>query len=123
MALAVRGSFDALARLIMESQDYPVLHFSQMAEFASALKALPAQVLEHDYSYEAFGSWSMAVRYRGVPLRVVFDGKDGHVSVQRSASRNAPYVWEAPTWEQAVGPDALRLRDLVEVVRTIAAAG
>jgi hypothetical protein len=108
----------------MESQDYPVLHFSRMAEFASALKALPAQVLEHDYSYEAFGSWSMVVRDRCVLLRVIFDGKQRHVAVQRSTSRKAPYVWETPGWEQAVGPeDGSLLRVLVEAVRTSAMAG
>lgn len=109
----------------MEPQDYPVLHFSHMAEFASALKALPAQILQHDYSYEAFGSWSMAVRYQGIPLRVVFDGRERYVSVQRSTSRKAPYTWEAPAWELAVGPeeDGSLLRVLVEAVRTCATAG
>jgi hypothetical protein len=107
----------------MEPQDDPVLHLSRMAEFASALRALPAQVLEHNYSYEAFGSWSVVLRYQGVPLRVVFDGKERHVSVQRSPSSRAPYEWEDPTWDRAVGPeDGSLWQDLVEAVRTSATA-
>ena len=45
----------------MEAQEHPIRHFARITELAAALKSLPAQVLERSYSYEAFGSWSLAV--------------------------------------------------------------
>ena len=107
----------------MDPQDYPIRHFSQMAEFATELKSLSAHVLDHGYSYDAFGSWSAIVRYRGVPARVMFDGKEGELLVQRSASTNAPYDWEAPCWQRAVrsGED-LPTREIVDAIRSVAAA-
>ena len=107
----------------MKSREHAVLHFSFMAEFTSALKALPAEVLGHAYSYEAFGSWSMVVRCQGVPLRIAFDGKDRRISTQRSTTPKAPYLWEAPMSEQMVDPEDRNLLGiLVAAVRTGATA-
>jgi hypothetical protein len=39
----------------MEPQDYPIAHFEGMSRLARAMKALPAQILEHQYHSEAFG--------------------------------------------------------------------
>lgn len=77
----------------MESQDYPIRHFDQMGRFATALKALPAQVLDHSYSYESFGSWTVTIRYKGWPLRLVFDGRDQEFCLERSTGHKPPYVW------------------------------
>jgi hypothetical protein len=108
----------------MDEQDYPIRHFVWMGEFAAELKSLPAQILDHDYSYESFGSWSAIVRHRGVPFRVLFDGKDGKLLVQRSTSPNAPYAWEAPSWQRVIRPgDDLAAREMADAVRSVASAG
>jgi hypothetical protein len=65
-----------------------------MVQFATALKQLPAQVLEHTYSYSAMGTWTTTLRFRGIPLRVLFDGREGEVRLERSASRKPPYDWQ-----------------------------
>lgn len=83
----------------MESQDYPRRHFDEMSRFTTILKALPAQVLDHAYSYESFGSWTVTIRYKGAPLRLVFDGRDNAYTLDRSASQKPPYLW-AQVWRQ-----------------------
>lgn len=40
----------------MDEQDYPIRHFQEMTSLARTLKAVPAQVLAYNYSYESFGS-------------------------------------------------------------------
>jgi hypothetical protein len=77
----------------MDAQDYPLQHFDLMRAITVALKPLPAQVLDHEYLYEVFGSWTLVVRHRGVPLRIVFDGKDRYCSIGRSATAKRPYQW------------------------------
>ncbi len=47
-----------------------------MARAAAVLKPLSAQVLEHSYQYEVFGSWYTTIRCRGRVFRVVFDGRE-----------------------------------------------
>lgn len=86
----------------MESQGYPVEHFKQMTELATALKDLPGQVLEHQYSYEAFGSWWTTVRHQGVSYRIVLDGRDGRASIEYS-SAGAVGPWDRTLWERSLG--------------------
>jgi hypothetical protein len=88
----------------MDSQDYPISHFDQMGRLAAGLKAVAAQVLEHTYSYESFGSWAMIIRYRGQPFRVLFDGKEYEYLLERSTSREQPYRWQPPSWQKRVSP-------------------
>ena len=88
----------------MDSQDYPIRHFQQVAELARRLKTLPAQVEEHSYSYSSFGSWVTVVRCKGVRLRVVFDGRESDYSIQRSSTREPPDVWGETLWRQDVKP-------------------
>ena len=75
------------------SQDYPIRHFALMRETAEALKRSPAQVLDHWYSYQTFGSWTLVVRYKGVPYKLIFDGKEGNFGLHRSATKKHPYDW------------------------------
>jgi hypothetical protein len=79
----------------MEAQDYPVAHFNGMERLALALKALPAQLLEHQYSYESFGSWWVVLKHKGQAAQVAFDGRDGHLGLRRSADRKPPYSYGA----------------------------
>ncbi len=65
-----------------------------MVGFAEQLRPLPAQLLEHTYHYDAFGSWWTRVRYRGKVFRVVFDGCDGRLCLERATAAGAPDDWE-----------------------------
>lgn len=103
----------------MESQDYPVRHFEALAAFATALKAVPAQVLDSAYSYESFGSWSLTLRCKGITLRVVYDGRDREVSLQRSRARNPPHEWGEPSWQKPLASGELDTQLLSEIVRTL----
>lgn len=78
----------------MDPQDYPIRHFESMVRLAAVLKTLPAQILEHRYDYDSFGTSSTIVRYKGIPLRIVVSPRDGSVQLQRSATRKHPYSWQ-----------------------------
>jgi len=67
----------------MKPQDYPIEHFQLMVNIASALAGFSAQILQQHYHYESFGSWWFSFRFKGQELRVVFDGKDGSLSLQK----------------------------------------
>jgi hypothetical protein len=84
----------------MDDQDYSISHFEQMVRLAIALKALPAQVLDHSYSYESFGSWTTTLRLGGHPLRLLFDGKEREYRLEESTARRAPYSWNM-VWRAA----------------------
>ena len=79
----------------MDTQDFPIRHFDQMAGAARALKSLPAQVLVHSYHYEAFGSWNTTILYRGRALRAVFDGREQAYFLEESAVARPPYSWKS----------------------------
>jgi len=78
----------------MDSHDYPATHFRAMAELATRLGELPAQVLEHQYSYNHFGSWWMTVLFRGTTFRFVFDGKDRQWVFERGGEYGRPDDWK-----------------------------
>lgn len=80
-------------------QDYPVRHFERMVRLAEHFKMVPAQLLEHSYSYQSFGSWWSLLLVNGQPVRIVFDGREGVMIVERSSTRKAPYDWsESHRW-------------------------
>jgi hypothetical protein len=84
----------------MEPHDYPIAHFERMSRLAVALKALPAQILEHWYSGESFGSWYVVIRQGGRVLQLAYDGREDHLGLRRSSDRKPPYSYGA---EQTVG--------------------
>jgi hypothetical protein len=77
----------------MEPQDYPISHFDGMSRLGHALKALPAQILDHRYSYELFGSWCVVIRYKGKVAQFSYDGKENYLGVRRSPDRKHPYTY------------------------------
>jgi hypothetical protein len=103
----------------MEPQDYPIRHFEALAALATALKTLPAQVLDSTYSYESFGSWSITLRCKGITLRAVHDGRDREVSLQRSRTRKPPHEWEEPLWRRPLDSGELDTELQSEIVRTL----
>jgi hypothetical protein len=69
----------------MEAQDYPIKHFETMTEIAKALVSLSALILEHNYSYNTFGSWWFSFRRSGREFRIVYDGRDDFLYIQDGA--------------------------------------
>ena len=69
-----------------------------MAEIAARLKSTPALILEHSYSYEAFGSWWFTFRRSGKMFRVVCDGRDKYLSLEQAVAADGSKVgaeWES----------------------------
>jgi hypothetical protein len=91
-----------------------------MKKLAVELKSLPAQVLEHEYSYESFGSWSLTLRYRGQVFRLTFDGKERWCVLQESAEWKAPYQWNEIVWEKRCEQsDLFPQAELISFVRNL----
>jgi hypothetical protein len=103
----------------MEPQDYPIRHFEALAAFATALKAVPAQILDSAYSYESFGSWSITLRCKGITLRAVHDGRDREVTLQRSRTRKPPHEWDEPLWRRTIASSEFDTELQSELVRTL----
>jgi len=66
-------------------QDYTIGHFQMMTEIATRLAPLSAQILEHHYNYESFGSWWFTFRRAGREFRIMFDGRDEWLFLQDAA--------------------------------------
>jgi hypothetical protein len=105
----------------VDSQDYPIQHLESMTLLASELKNLPAQILQHQYSYESFGSWAIVLRAKGVRLRIAFDGKESAYSIERSHARKPPDSWSEPRWLEVPGGETFPLSALVAAVMEAAA--
>ena len=104
----------------MDAQEYPLQHFQQMMELAAGLKSLPAQVLDHSYSYEAFGSWWLTLRLKGVVFRIARDGREEELVLQKSKTRKPPYDWEVPISRQQIATGhTIALRDVIDALRAV----
>jgi hypothetical protein len=106
----------------MDAQDYPIHHFREMSALAATLKTLPAQVLEHTYSYETFGSWSTLLRYNGVRIQLTFEGRDFKLSLRRSSSRNHPDQWGVTLRTKSQRDPAVPVSDIVDAIKAAATA-
>lgn len=101
----------------MDDPDNQLRHFREMVELAEALRTLPADILSHEYAYEAFGSWFVVVRCNGVRMRLVFDGRDCIYRLERSASRKSPDEWQEAMWHRPSRSDAsLPLREILDAL-------
>ena len=105
----------------MDAHDYPIHHYQEMSALAAAFKTLPAQVLEHMYSYEAFGSWSTLLRYKGVRMQLAFDGKDYKLTLRRSKSQTRPDQWGKILWMKSHRDAAMPVSEVIGAVGAAAA--
>jgi len=103
----------------VETEDLPEL----MREVAGALATLPAEILEHEYYLQVFGSWYLGFRFEGRLLRVVFDAKDRACWLERRAKRRFRRGrWEPTTWQWTErGGEPFPVEDLLAAVRREAA--
>jgi hypothetical protein len=74
----------------MKSQEYPIQHFKLMNSISSELAKLPAQIQEHNYTYVSFGSWNCLIQYKGTTLRVIFDGRDNFLIIEKKINE----IWQ-----------------------------
>ena len=81
----------------MTGYDYPIEHFQMMAEISTRLQQIPAQLLEHNYNYQAFGSWFFTFRSSGTKYRITFDGRDHSVGLEKAISEATPASANANT--------------------------
>ena len=79
----------------MEAHEHAIAHFDRMAKLSSALQQLPAQILDHRYSNESFGSWSLVLRYKRTVIRLDFDGRENQLEIRRTRDRKPPYNYES----------------------------
>ena len=107
---------------MLEAQDYPIEHFELMRQLALALKDLPAQIQDHGYSYESFGSWYVVVRCKGVYWRFGLDGKEGMFFLQRSSSRKPPHHWSGVDWGNNAPQPGASAAEIAGAFRTMAAS-
>ena len=104
----------------MEPHDYAVEHFERMSQLAIALKELPAQVLEHRYHGESFGSWYILIRHSGRVSQLSYDGRDDYLGLRRSLDRKPPYSYgpEEPVGS-GTGLGSLNAASIQEVCRAV----
>jgi len=81
----------------MTSYDYPIEHFQMMVEISTHLQQIPAQLLEHNYNYQAFGSWFFIFRRSGTKYRITFDGRDCSLLLEKAVSEKPPISANAST--------------------------
>lgn len=104
----------------MKTENHQETHFTRMAELASQLRAISAEMLEHEYSYESFGSWWVAVRCCGTVFRICFDGKEQLLYFERSESKKPPYEWRHALADQSGVSGEAAVSDLVQFIRRLA---
>ena len=106
----------------MDPQHYPIRQFQETDWLATMLKELPARVLDHDYSYESFGSWSMTIRCKGYPLCVTFDGKENVYRLEKSSTVRLPYSWSS-VWSRTDLSENAATSAIIDAIRGAGRAG
>lgn len=82
----------------MNVDSYAIAHFEQMRELAARLAELPAEIRSHEYDDEVFGSWLLVLRFKGVRFRLIYDGKEFELLLERSDARRSPDMWGPHVW-------------------------
>jgi hypothetical protein len=80
----------------MSGHDYPIEHFQLMLDVSRVLKDFNAQLLEHEYHYHAFGSWWFVIESSGKKCRLLFDGRDFRLVLERDISNGIGW----PDWKE-----------------------
>jgi len=91
----------------VEREDAHGRHFRQMTRLAEQPRGLPAQILDHRYTPEAFGSWSLTVRSSGRLFRIVVEGRDRERIVEHSHARHWLQADWSPLARTALDGDGL----------------
>src|SRR5436190_20930375 len=83
---------------MMNGTDCPIKHFELMKSVASYLRSVDVQMLEQEYHYRTFGSWSFVIQIKGDNFRIVWDGRDGELLLNSDEGYKAPFGYEWIDW-------------------------
>lgn len=73
------------------------------------------KLLEHKYAYESFGSWIIKVMFKGERYRMIYDGRDACVYLQKNMELGLKEDW----YELPVSAKAQSTESMVEAVEYI----
>lgn len=73
-----------------------------LIEFIKNLEKLPAELYEMSYSPGSFGNWIIVIRNKGKRFRIIFDGRDGFISIEISSSRKTPDLEWTEIWRKKI---------------------
>jgi hypothetical protein len=108
-----------IGEVAMNARDHAIFHFAEMSRFAAQLANLPAQILDHAYTYASYGSWTVTFRRRGRLFRLRYAGRAQTHTLERSTSAHSPHTWK-PVWKAPSlnsGPPADILDRIEEAAR------
>lgn len=71
-------------------QAHATSHFLLMADVSRTLAAVRAEVQDHSYAASAFGSWWLTIRIHGARYRIVYDAREGLLSLESSQAEDRP---------------------------------
>jgi hypothetical protein len=104
----------------MEAREDSRRHFQLMAKRAGDLATIPARILAHEYRHDAFGSWWTTVRRRGDVFRIVFDGKERELRLERATESGQAESWEdLCSWSAGDRDGAHLLSEVVSRLRAV----
>lgn len=105
----------------LHSDDDHIRHLESLIRLVRMLRGLPARLEDHEYSYASFGSWWVRVRFRGILFRLVFDGRDRELLIERSTTDTQPYAWSSPEWRRTLGAHSeIPSVEIAQALRSVA---
>lgn len=88
-----------------------------MVRLSEALRAVPAQLTKHEYSYEDFGSWWTVLRIGGERWRLTFDRRERRLGLQRGTFSTAIPSWGEDVWSHSMAATDPSVSEIVEAIR------
>jgi len=86
-----------------------------MLDISVRLNEAGVKLLEHKYAYESFGSWIIKVMFKGERYRMIYDGRDACVYLQKNMELGLKEDWH----ELPVSAKAQSTESMVEAVEYI----
>lgn len=75
-------------------------HLQGLLALLDAVAPRGAELVEHHFTADAFGSWFVVLRLPGGTVRLVFEGRDHELVLERSGSPRPPYRWGPAVWRR-----------------------
>lgn len=86
-----------------------------MLDISVRLNEAGVELLEHRYAYESFGSWIIKVMFKGERYRMIYDGRDACVYLQKNMELGMKEDWH----ELPVSAKARSTESMIEAVAYI----
>jgi hypothetical protein len=85
-----------------------------MIDLSDTLTKFPAQILQHIYDYEAFGSWWLTIKYKGKRYRILFNGKEGRLVIELAEVDEWKEIASQKSRQYTVDEITLLFREAIE---------